>query len=586
MPTETPDVPRQRYHLHDAWDEHESVTYWIAYDRTTRREVFIQQLHAQTAPAHKGSGPRARGHERKAAARTGGKAGPAAGKGSAAPGDRADVFPPVAPGSLLQQVHAASATGESHLLAVHDMFERDGSLWVVMDPVQPFSLHQLMRDQGRMGASEVSHLGAELAVALGELHDAGLTHGRIDPRNVFFRADRTLALAGYGSKPPTDQDDGPWVRTWRPDSRYTAPELADRTAALPPIPTRSADLWAMGVILHEITTGRRSLLYGPLRRFRWIRKVHDARPPTVAKQPELTLLLALLLSPHPGARGSAGTAAVSLDRLTHEHEPPAAGHWAVPNRAPRTPWQKVRELLVQTFTTATSRAVAAFITGVLVTIITLFGWHLVTRPSPPDAETAVLAALVFGLAYGTVRVLGQICWHGLALVRPRFRPPAGPPPPDRRPAAGAPGTERAPGEGAPDDGVPPGLPACTPRLVLRWAPVRVGSPVRLEFTLDVPAGHPWHREPGEAEPPAELMLVASTLAAGAILTPALLAYRVQDPEAGPAGFEFTALESGAHVVRITVYERLHGVVLQELHATLLSEEPALLGPARHEATGS
>ncbi|MCX5193688.1 protein kinase [Streptomyces sp. NBC_00249] len=601
MPLESPGVLQERYWLDRAWEEHGPVTYWSAYDQRTGAEVFVQQLRplggrmredrtwpprrrlpgdrSPAALSRKGaSGKRASGKEpstKKPAAKGFSVRGFATKPG---PTDT-DTDTPLPPGSLLGQVRRVEDTKSAHLLAVHDAFEQDGALWVVMDPVQPRSLDRLMREQGRLDGAGAAFLGAEMAAGLRELHAAGLAYGQLTPHNVFLRADRTLALAGYGLLPAPDGDHGPWVRPWRPDSPYTAPELADRRTDRPPAPTPSGDLWAMGMVLYEILAGSGSLLYGPLRKFRWVRTIHDARPPRIAKERELSLLLALLLSPHSGARSSAGTAEVTLSGIAEQHEPMAAGHWAVANRRPKSLYQHLRDTLVQFFTTVTSRVVAAFLSGVLVTV---FGWHLVSRPSAPNVETALVGSVLFGLAYGIVQVLaraGLNCW-ALMRGRPwwpgrRAGPaaaaegprPAGPPPqPQGRPAA------------AP----PPRLPACTPRLTMRDAPARVGRPVRLEFVLDVPPGHPWHRPAGDTTAPAELVLVASTLAAGADIVPASRGYRPQDPEEGPAAFEFTARTPGRHVLRITVFERVHGVVLQELNATLEVEEPALLAPARHD----
>ncbi|MFG3150912.1 serine/threonine protein kinase [Streptomyces sp. NPDC048219] len=560
MVAESQDVLQDRYWLEDSWEEYGNSVYWRAFDSATRGEVFIQQLRPSTVRSR------------------------AARKTKAAEGKDALGVP----GGLVGQVKRLESPRSPHVLPVHDVFEQQGSLWVVMDPVQPFSLHQLLDEQGRLDRGDAAYLGVELAQALEELHAAGIAHGQVDPHNVFFRADRSLAVAGYGLRPGPD-DRGPWVRPWQPDSRYTAPELAPGRSTSPPVPTSKGDLWALGMILHRILSGT-GLLYGPLRRFRTVRKVHDARPPRIRGERELNALLEILLSPHPTARASAAPALVTLRRIAEAHEPLAGGHWAVPNRKPRGVWDRLEAALIQLFTTVTSRVVTAFLTGVLVTY---FGLHLVDRSSGPDAESAVLSSLVFGLASGSVLVTVKVVWHCLALLPPGRRrreeldpaPPAGP---AKRPVR-AHGVD-APGEPA-GPATPPGLsprtlpplpygsPECTPRLVLRDGPTRVGRPMLLEFTLDVPEGHPWFRAPGDDREPAELVLVASTRSAGATVTPPSAGYRVHDTPGGPAAFSFTAHTPGHHGFRLTVYDRTHGVVLQELSATLVAAEPALLGSA-------
>ncbi|MGW2910832.1 serine/threonine protein kinase [Streptomyces asoensis] len=569
MGTEDQEVLQDRYWLEDSWEEYGPSVYWRAFDSATRTEVFIQQLRPSSRPFRADKKP----------SRT-------AANNEALSKESVGV-----PGGLIRQVARLESPRSPHVLPVHDVFEQRDSLWVVMDPVQPFSLHQLLEEQGRLKPGYAAYLGVELAEALDELHASGIAHGHIDPHNVFFRTDRSLAVAGYGLVPGPSEDPGPWVRPWEPDSRYTAPELSPNRAKSPPVPTPSGDLWAMGMILHRILAGT-GLLYGPLRRYRVVRKVHDARPPRIRGERELNLLFESLLSRHPAARMSAAPALVSLRRISEAHEPIAGGHWAVPNRPPRGLRDRLEAALIQVFTTVTSRVVTAFLSGVLVTY---FGLHLVNRTSAPDADSAFISSLVFGLASGSVLVAGKVVWHGLGLLPPRWRRRRNPEPrPSAEPlrhsgdghavggtVARPPGPADQSGTASPEGPLPllAGVPTCIPRLILRNGPARVGQPVLLEFALDVPEGHPWFRVAGDDRAPAELMLVASARSAEATVTPPSRGYRVQGSASDPAAFTFIAHTPGRHRFRLTVYDRVHGVVLQELSATLATAEPAVLSSA-------
>ncbi|MEV5315958.1 hypothetical protein, partial [Streptomyces sp. NPDC052610] len=99
---------------------------------------------------------------------------------------------------------------------------------------------------------------------------------------------------------------------------------------------------------------------------------------------------------------------------------------------------------------------------------------------------------------------------------------------------------------------------------------------------DVPAGHPWHPSTTrDARPADELMLVVSPRSTGATVRPQCVIYRPQTLRDQPAAFTFTAHEPGRHQLRITVYHRAYGVVLQELDATVnAGAAPARLSHAR------
>ncbi|MER0244211.1 hypothetical protein AAHZ94_19840, partial [Streptomyces sp. HSW2009] len=202
-----PDVLRDRYSLHTAWGERPGSTYWSGYDRTARTAVLVQQLHPPVLDA-------------------GGKPG---GR-SAAKADIKSIaaYGSWASGGLSRQVRTVPVpddSHDSHLLAVHDVFEESGALWVVMDPVVPRSLHSLLRDHGRLEPGAATHIGLEVASALEALHAAGLAHGQVDPRGILFREDGTAALPGYGITPPSALDGAPPLLPERPNSQYTAPEM-------------------------------------------------------------------------------------------------------------------------------------------------------------------------------------------------------------------------------------------------------------------------------------------------------------------------------------------------------------------------
>ncbi|MFB7927898.1 serine/threonine protein kinase [Streptomyces sp. NPDC056039] len=516
----------ERYQLQELWEEYDNTRYWRAFDEETDSEVFVQELRPRAAPAR----------DRRPTKESFGL-----------------------PGELKRQVRVLPTAERQHLLNVHDVVEHAGSLWIVMDPVQPLSLHHLLRQQGRFGPAGAVHICAELAESLAELHSSGLVHGQFDPRNVFFRPDQTAALAGYGLTTDPLGDGGPWVRPWRPGSPYTAPEQA-KSRDIPPRPSRAGDLWALGMTLYELAhgpaVGRRVLAASPLR------ALPDSRPPRVRGERELTLLLRMLLAPHPGARSSADPAVVSLRRLAQSHAPPPSGHWAVPSRFRRPFGQRVRDALLKLGARVTSRLVAAVLVAVLATML---GIHLAGKSKAHGWWGFVLQGVVIGVAYALVTLGAQgaihvwayyVEWRRRRRGTPSPLPPA--PSPPSPPAALA--------------ASPPQVPECTPRLTVRdRRGVTVGRPVRLDFTLDVPEGHPWHLPVGR---PAELVLLAQAHTA-ATVTPPAVGYRVAPVER--ATFRFTAHEPGHHHLRLTVYDRHHGLVLQELDATMEVDASGSLG---------
>lgn len=103
------------------------------------------------------------------------------------------------------------------LLNVLDGGEHEGDLYVVTAdlPEGAVSLHELRRRAratGGPGVGLVLHVGAQLAAALGALHEAGVTHGALDPHAVFIDPDGAVFLDAAGSAPlasaPLDEPRG------------------------------------------------------------------------------------------------------------------------------------------------------------------------------------------------------------------------------------------------------------------------------------------------------------------------------------------------------------------------------------------
>ncbi len=139
-----------------------------------------------------------------------------------------------------------------HVVAVHDVRERLGVAFLVMDYVRGPTLEARLRD-GPLAEREAVALARGLLDGLAAVHESGLLHRDIKPSNIFLeRGDALLADFGIARDTRREQttltDPGTLIGT----PAYMAPE---QLAGLPA--TMQSDLYASAAVLYEVCTGRR-----------------------------------------------------------------------------------------------------------------------------------------------------------------------------------------------------------------------------------------------------------------------------------------------------------------------------------------
>ncbi|ACB73648.1 WD40 repeat domain-containing serine/threonine protein kinase [Opitutus terrae] len=115
-----------------------------------------------------------------------------------------------------------------------------GAATVDPEAYVPLTLKELQRRRGVLPAEDCVRIGTELALALGELHQAGLLHRDVKPSNVIF-VDGRAKLADIGLITASD-----YTVSSIGTPEYAAPEGTGSVRA---------DLYSLGKILYELATG-------------------------------------------------------------------------------------------------------------------------------------------------------------------------------------------------------------------------------------------------------------------------------------------------------------------------------------------
>jgi Tol biopolymer transport system component len=163
-----------------------------------------------------------------------------------------------------REAKAISSLNHPNICTLHDVGHQDGVDFLVMELVEGEALDARIA-QGPLPPDQVLRVGMEIADALDRAHRQGLVHRDLKPSNVMLtRSGAKLLDFGLarttGLGQPTDLSRSPTMT--RPLTtegtivgtfQYMAPEQLEGGEA-----DARSDLWALGVVLYEMATGRKA----------------------------------------------------------------------------------------------------------------------------------------------------------------------------------------------------------------------------------------------------------------------------------------------------------------------------------------
>jgi tRNA A-37 threonylcarbamoyl transferase component Bud32 len=181
---------------------------------------------------------------------------------------------PTLVGRFEREAKAASRLNHPNVIQVLDFgrLENDGTLYIVMEHVQGKDLRLVLRDEWPLAEERLCNIMAQVCSALGEAHVNDVIHRDLKPENVMVEARRDqpdhVKVLDFGIAKILGPDlpalakqgilqvvDGGSPGLTRHDvvcgtPQYMAPEQATGSSL-----DERCDLYAVGVILYQMTTG-------------------------------------------------------------------------------------------------------------------------------------------------------------------------------------------------------------------------------------------------------------------------------------------------------------------------------------------
>jgi serine/threonine-protein kinase len=174
---------------------------------------------------------------------------------------RSDRSDPVAIARFEREVRATTELTHPNTVRVFDFgATEEGVSYYAMELLRGEPLSALLRREKRLPAPRSVFIVAQVARALAEAHARGIVHRDVKPENIFItnagdEADHAKVL-DFGIARVAHAEDGLTETGVIGTPYYLAPELLAGGRASP-----AADIYALGVVLVQMLTGRRDARY-------------------------------------------------------------------------------------------------------------------------------------------------------------------------------------------------------------------------------------------------------------------------------------------------------------------------------------
>jgi serine/threonine-protein kinase len=152
---------------------------------------------------------------------------------------------------LFGEVRMARQVSHAAVCSVWDIGEADGQHFLSMEFVDGENLSSLLRRIGRLPQDKALDIAKQISAGLAAAHEKGVLHRDLKPANVMLDGQGKVRITDFGlaglAEALTDED----VRSGTPS--FMSPEQLQGREV-----TVRSDIYALGLLLYELFTGRRA----------------------------------------------------------------------------------------------------------------------------------------------------------------------------------------------------------------------------------------------------------------------------------------------------------------------------------------
>lgn len=150
---------------------------------------------------------------------------------------------------LHDEVRLGRQIAHPNVCHLYDIVEWDGAHFVTMEYVDGEDLGRLLRRIGRLAPDKAVDFARGIAAGLAAAHAKGIFHRDLKPANIMIDSRGDARIMDFGLAFAAGEDDGTISGT----PAYMAPEQLEGRPA-----TVRSDLYALGLVMYELFTGKRA----------------------------------------------------------------------------------------------------------------------------------------------------------------------------------------------------------------------------------------------------------------------------------------------------------------------------------------
>lgn len=150
------------------------------------------------------------------------------------------------------EAKAAANLSHPNIATIHDFGLDSNQLFIVMEYIPGTDLKSLLKERGRLPASEAIGLMAQACAGIGYAHRAGLVHCDLKPQNILITPDNRVKVVDFGiARALSSIKEEEQVEVVWGSPQYFSPEQAAGS-----VPSPSSDVYSLGIVFFEMLTGQ------------------------------------------------------------------------------------------------------------------------------------------------------------------------------------------------------------------------------------------------------------------------------------------------------------------------------------------